>query len=175
MPFCRKLVFQELLLLARATSDFPFEISRPPEKILGWKFDAEVAFYFLFRDMITRTQSILWKWPDIYDLSRFWNPRFWVITTFCILARLRRVLRTISDHFDGIDFFRVIIFPVEEIKCYLSVKFLAQNIFWRPRNPGRENRKLHRHEAKFLEKLFFENVVISCLGSESVVKTVQEE
>ena len=58
---------------------------------LGWFWVAAVSSR---GKKMHRKESILTQWPNIYDLGRFWNPPFWVMT-FCILARLRRVLCTI--------------------------------------------------------------------------------
>ena len=71
--------FQEILPQARATSEFGFEISRPPEKILGWKFDAEVAFYFLFRGY--------YHTNTIYFVEMIRNPWFRSILLPAILGR----------------------------------------------------------------------------------------
>ena len=45
---------------------------------------------------MTPTKSILQKWAELHDLGRNFYWRFWP-ETFCILARLRRVLRTIFE------------------------------------------------------------------------------
>ena len=92
--FTGTLHFQNFDFHEHATSDFPFEISRPTEKIRSWKFDRTLLFYLEKVEDYDTEGIELMKISDLNDFGRHCYPPSGRVT-FHILARMRRVLRTI--------------------------------------------------------------------------------
>ena len=133
---------------------------------------------------MTPRKSILQKWSELDDSDRNLTPRFWS-ETFCILARMRRVLRTMWQMLSE----NVILHtmapgsqkstgtqckPIR--RAFWSLFSCSATIF-----PGGDavlegKSEVARAWGKiFWKKYFVRNGVISCPDTESVVKSAQKE